>query len=60
MSYQCHVGLWKDKEEHNQCLFEVLTRLSESGLTLNKENCEFRKDECRVPGTTGGWIRSKT
>ena len=32
----------KRVEEHDQCLFAVLDRLSEVGLTVNGEKCEFR------------------
>ena len=32
----------KGVEEHDRCLFAVLDRLSEVGLTVNGEKCEFR------------------
>ena len=32
----------KGVEEHDRCLFAVLDRLSEVGLTVNGETCEFR------------------
>ena len=32
----------KGIEEHDRCLFTVLDRLSEVGLTVNGEKCEFR------------------
>jgi transposase InsO family protein len=32
-------------EEHHENLLKVLNRLEEKGLTLNKEKCEFYKDE---------------
>jgi len=33
----------KDQEEHDERLRKVLCRLRKSGLTLNKEKCQFRK-----------------
>jgi len=32
----------KDVVEHDRCLFAVLDRLSEVGLTVNREKCQFR------------------
>ena len=32
----------KGIEEHDRCLFVVLVRLSEVGLTVNREKCKFR------------------
>ena len=33
----------KSKEEHDEALHNVLTRLLESGLTINRSKCKFRK-----------------
>lgn len=40
----------KNKEEHLQRLKEVLKRLQDAGLTLQKEKCEFFKDEVNYLG----------
>ncbi|XP_024880926.1 uncharacterized protein K02A2.6-like [Temnothorax curvispinosus] len=37
-------------EEHDKCLRAVLQRLSESGLTLNKDKCVFRQKRVRFLG----------
>ena len=31
----------KTKEEHDECLEKLLTRLSEKGITVSKKNCEI-------------------
>ena len=40
----------KDQEEHDERLREVLRRLQKSGLTLNKEKCQFRKNRVSFLG----------
>ena len=40
----------KTQEEHDQCLQNVLQRLAESGLTLNREKYQFNKDQVTFLG----------
>ena len=40
----------KDLEEHDENLNEVLNRIEEAGMTLNKDKCKFRKDEVEFLG----------
>ena len=38
------------QEEHDQNLLAVLRRIQESGLTLNREKCEFSKSSIKFLG----------
>ena len=40
----------KSLEEHNRILKQVLGRIKESGLKLNKEKCQFVKDSLEFLG----------
>ena len=40
----------KYQEEHNRRLEEVLNELESSGMTLNKDKCEFRVKEVKFLG----------
>ena len=45
------IFVWgRNQEEHDKNLFAVLKRLSEAGLTLNHNKCEFRKTEMEFFG----------
>ena len=37
----------KTQHEHDECLYPVMKRLQEAGLTLNLAKCEFRKSEVK-------------
>ena len=39
-----------DLEEHDNNLNEVLNRIEEAGMTLNKDKCKFRKEEVEFLG----------
>lgn len=51
---QCYIDdiivTGKTDEEHCQNLHKVMTRLEEAGLKLNKEKCEFLKDQVEYCG----------
>ena len=40
----------RNQEEHNKALMQVLQRLQDCGLTLNKDKCEFNKMEIKFFG----------
>jgi len=40
----------RNQAEHNEALFRVLQRLSDCGLTLKREKCEFNKSEIKFFG----------
>ena len=41
---------WKYQEERNRRLEEVLNKLESSGMTLNKDKCEFGVKEVKFLG----------
>ena len=44
----------QNQEEHDRALIQVLDRLREKGLTLNKEKCQFNKDRIEFYGFVFG------
>jgi hypothetical protein len=40
----------KNNQEHNQILSEVLRRIQDAGLKLNKNKCKFRQSEVKYQG----------
>ena len=40
----------RDQEEHDKTLIQVLDRIREKGLTLNKRKCEYNKDSIEFYG----------
>ena len=46
---QCHMDdmlvYGRNKEEHDDRLIKVLHRIQDAGITLNKDKCEFHKDQ---------------
>ncbi len=42
------------QEEHDKALDQVFSRLSENGLTLNKDKCQFNKDTITFVGVIFG------
>ena len=50
----CHVDdiliTGRNQPEHNECLYKALTRISESGLTLNPDKCVFSQTRLEYLG----------